>query len=79
MTDQEQEYDSGPYCKHWSDPYDCDDCRKMCIQCFHMNREHGVLVSPNTDNQPCEVYRCVCLAFNGNKKPTEPEPFSFEP
>ena len=24
MTD---EYDSGPYCKHWSDPADCEDCR----------------------------------------------------
>lgn len=28
----DDEYDSGPFCRHWSDPADCDE---KCADCGH--------------------------------------------
>lgn len=31
------DYESGPFCRHWSDPADCDE---QCANCEHICREH---------------------------------------
>lgn len=32
------ECDSGPFCRHWSDPFDCE---KVCARCGHLCGQHG--------------------------------------
>ncbi len=34
MTD----YDSGPFCRHWSDPI---DCAELCAKCGHSCAKHS--------------------------------------
>jgi hypothetical protein len=48
---ERQDYDSGPYCVHWSDPADCD---KMC-KCGHKCSQH--------DFSDCLVENCNCDEF----------------
>ena len=36
MTDWEN-YESGPFCRHWGDPADCD---AKCANCGHICRVH---------------------------------------
>lgn len=50
-----ENYDSGPFCRHWSDVGDCDD---LCI-CGHECRKHDFL----DDNEPCNVEGCTCQKF----------------
>lgn len=59
MTDWEN-YESGPYCKHWGDPLDCDDCKKMC-KCGHTNFFHDYERYPYMDTN-CQ--ECNCLEFD---------------
>lgn len=40
MTEDDSDwsdYDSGPFCRHWSDPADCD---RECTTCKHPCSEH---------------------------------------
>lgn len=37
MTDWEN-YESGPFCRHWGDPSDCDI---KCSRCGHRCTQHG--------------------------------------
>ena len=30
---EEEEWQSGPFCRHWSDPADCETCRAGCAHC----------------------------------------------
>ena len=32
-----QDYDSGPFCRHWSDPLDCEE---VCARCGHTCGSH---------------------------------------
>lgn len=38
--DEEGEFDSGPYCRHWGDPVDCDE---KCAHCGHECCVHWAL------------------------------------
>lgn len=35
------DYESGPYCRHWSDPTDCDE---LCDTCGHRCSEHSTYI-----------------------------------
>lgn len=51
MSD-DRDYQSGPFCQHWSDPYDCEDactCRHAC------SRHNG--------SEECEEPDCGCPKF----------------
>lgn len=57
MTDEDDgfcDYDSGPFCKHWSDPSDCDE---LCATCGHMCCRHGY------STEECYVDDCKCEQF----------------
>ena len=58
MTDEtdetQEEYTSGPYCPHWSDPSECD---RLCT-CGDLCRQH---------NESCN--ECPCLHFTEQPEP----------
>jgi hypothetical protein len=37
-TEEGPEYDTGPFCQHWSDPSDCEE---KCARCGLECRRHG--------------------------------------
>jgi hypothetical protein len=50
------EYESGPFCFHWSDPSDCDElCRCGHKCCKHLSGG-------------CNVEGCVCEDFEDTKE-----------
>lgn len=49
-TDRE----SGPFCQHFGDPFDCDD---LCA-CGHTCAKHL-----GGSEEPCQADDCACLAF----------------
>lgn len=36
------DWNSGPFCRHWCDPGDCDECAVLC-RCGHAMRAHEAL------------------------------------
>ena len=50
------EYDSGPYCRHWADP---DGCEERCRNCGHLCGEHSYV--------DCSVDDCECCAFEDDE------------
>ncbi len=43
MTDDDLDwsnYDSGPFCRHWSESSDCEICRAGCATCGHSGLDH---------------------------------------
>lgn len=64
--DYEEEIDSGPYCKHWSDP---DDCRVVCATCGHSCCEHP---SYGGDwESSCIHDDCLCEQFKDSEESEE--------
>ena len=50
MTDWEN-YESGPFCRHWSDPADCDiKCAKCGHDCCHHGYGDGDLACSDCDD-----------------------------
>lgn len=43
--------ESGPFCRHWGDPSDCD---WKCANCGHTCAEHGGI------DEKCHVEGCSC-------------------
>ena len=56
-----EEYESGPFCQHWSDLGECD----MLCKCGHECRRHD-----SWDDNKCGVEDCKCDEF---KDPQENE------
>ena len=52
-TDWEN-YETGPFCRHYGDPVDCDD---RCKRCGHACHKHGAGVE---DDEPCSHAGCDC-------------------
>ena len=52
MSDSWEGYESGPFCRHWGDPADCDD---LCV-CGHKCCEHA---QPD-GSFPTECSMCDC-------------------
>lgn len=63
MTDEKEDldYDSGPYCRHWSDP---SECRQLCGRCRHTCTSHW---------EGCDVDGCACTEFDDEIVPIEPD------
>ena len=53
--EQEQDWDSGPFCRHWSD---CD-CEEVCANCGHRCTAH----SYGDDETDCLEDDCDCQAW----------------
>lgn len=54
MTDEWEDYESGPFCRHWSDPADCEE---VCV-CGHGCIEHAW-----DGDTLCDVQDCDCLEW----------------
>lgn len=52
MTDWSN-YESGPFCRHWGDP---DDCDEVCKTCGHRCTRHGA----NDGDWECFEDGCSC-------------------
>ena len=52
-------YESGPFCRHFADPWDHDE---ECERCGHKCCEHGAGVD---DNEPCSHEGCACPGWVG--------------
>jgi hypothetical protein len=48
------DYESGPFCRHWYDPSDCD---KRCATCGHNCAQHGFGDGASSD---CLDGSCEC-------------------
>lgn len=57
------DYESGPFCRHWSSPYDCE---RKCANCGHACVSHGEDGCESHDEDGCES--CDCEEW------VEPEP-----
>lgn len=57
-TDDWANYESGPFCRHWSDP---SECELHCAGCGHRCGEHddGGSGGPSA----CQVNDCPCGAY----------------
>jgi hypothetical protein len=45
------EYDSGPYCQHWSE---LTDCEIVCLDCGHSCSDH---ICDHCDKCSCPMFR----------------------
>jgi len=48
------DYESGPFCRHWRDPSDCDE---VCAECGHRCVDHGF----SDGDSSCD--ECDCTAW----------------
>lgn len=55
------DYQSGPFCRHWGDPNDCDI---VCAECGHRCTQHAC----DDGDFSCSVDDCECQAW---KEPEE--------
>lgn len=53
-----ENYETGPFCRHWGDPSDCDE---LCKGCGHKCREH----SYGNDDAECMEDGCECKNWVG--------------
>lgn len=55
MSDDDDwsDYETGPFCRHWLDPSDCDI---ECETCGHHCCKHGF----GNDDSACMVEGCTC-------------------
>lgn len=44
-------YETGPFCRHWSDPSDCDE---TCATCGHKCTQHEFAAPGECMEQGCE-------------------------
>ena len=51
------DYETGPFCRHYSDPFDCDE---KCARCGHDCSKHGYGMD---DDEPCSVEGCTCKGW----------------
>ena len=49
-----ENFDSGPFCRHWGDPSDCDE---LCATCGHRCTDHSY---GNGEPFECMVDDCKC-------------------
>jgi hypothetical protein len=57
--------DSGPYCRHWREAWDCD---AVCATCGHTCSSHGFDETPSD----CEIAGCSCEAWLDLPSPPPP-------
>jgi len=55
--DEWEEYETGPFCRHWADPNDCDE---LCKTCGHKCDEHNF----DSYDAYCLIDTCNCKSWN---------------
>jgi len=55
QDEDSSDYDSGPFCRHWSDPSDCEE---VCAACGHHCRDHDL-----GSDSFCYADGCDCPAW----------------
>ena len=58
-NENEDFWDTGPFCRHFGDPVDCDE---PCERCGHKCHEHGAGVD---NDEPCSQEGCDCPGWVG--------------
>lgn len=55
MGDEDwEDYESGPYCRHWNITYECDD---RCATCGHLCIAHSDFeCEPDSETCPCREF-----------------------
>lgn len=53
MSDEWDSYETGPFCRHWGDPSECDE---VCATCGHKCSRHDI----DPDDSECMVQDCDC-------------------
>ncbi len=48
-----ENYESGPFCRHWSDPIDCEE---VCATCGHGCTDHAY----EDGERDCGAEGCTC-------------------
>jgi len=56
--DEYEDYESGPYCQHWSELGFCED---PCV-CGHACRQHSAFIDDG-----CDVAECECQEFKAKE------------
>lgn len=57
IEDNETDFGSGPFCRHWSELGDCDE---TCSECGHSCNEHY-------SNNSCFSDGCTCTGWKDKK------------
>jgi len=57
---EREEWDSGPFCRHWGEP---GECEILCV-CGHPCRKHY-----GFNPEPCDVDGCECKEYRDAKDP----------
>jgi hypothetical protein len=65
VTDVEEEYNSGPFCPHWSQLGECDD---ICAACGHKCRRHDHS-DDGDDCSECRETGAECTRFTDKETP----------
>lgn len=52
------DYESGPFCRHWGDPSDCDI---LCENCLHRCGSHEM------DEGRTDCHECDCEKWEGSE------------
>lgn len=50
-----EDFETGPFCRHWSDPSDCD---KLC-KCGHTCRRHSLFEDGDCNECDCQHFTDV--------------------
>lgn len=61
--DDWSDYDSGPFCRHYSQLGDCDD---ICGACGHSCNMHD----GGNDGNGCDENGCTCPGWKESEEPT---------
>lgn len=56
MDTDGENYQSGPFCRHWHDAYDCPE---LCASCGHKCTKHGT----DPEDSACLIDTCNCKAW----------------
>jgi|GEM_PF-5544248 len=62
--DDSEDWQSGPFCRHWSDPADCELCRAGCANCGHGGEVHAL-----GSEALCEEDGCQCPGWQDQELP----------
>lgn len=57
-NDEWEDYESGPFCRHWSDPEDCD---AVCVTCGHGCTRHDFGVPGECFEDGCDCVKWIEL------------------
>lgn len=64
MSGDWEDYDSGPFCRHWASLLDADGCGRTCTRCGHKcERHYGDALECEEDGCGCEDFQPHACAY----------------